>query len=104
MRGPTEWRDAEGTDYELVLLATTRSDAFCIGGVALLAKSGSPRAGKLGPLAEAIGRALIVSGDALSATGDLTTAFLQSPDSAGSDGKEPAIRVRAAWRLFLLRG
>jgi hypothetical protein len=61
-----EWRDEEGSDYEIVLLSTMLSDTFCIGGVALLAKSGAPRAGMLGPLAGAIAKALIVSGDAVS--------------------------------------
>jgi hypothetical protein len=61
-----EWRDKEGTDYEIVLLATTISDTFCIGGVALLAKRGEPRAGKLATLADAIARTLITSGDAIS--------------------------------------
>jgi hypothetical protein len=37
-----EWRDSEGTDYETVLLATTISGTFSIGGIALLAKSGEP--------------------------------------------------------------
>jgi hypothetical protein len=61
-----EWRDAEGTDYEIVLLATTESSTFCIGGIVLLAKTGEPRAGKLGPLADAIARVLIQAGDAIS--------------------------------------
>jgi hypothetical protein len=61
-----EWRDTEGTDYEIVLLATTISDTFCIGGVALLAKRGEPRAGRLATLADAIARTLITSGDAIS--------------------------------------
>ena len=60
------WRDADGTDYEVVLLATTVSDTFCIGGIALLAQSGSPRAGTLSSLAGAIATALITSGDAIS--------------------------------------
>jgi len=60
-----EWRDHVGTEYEIVLLATTLSDTFCISGVALLERSGAPRAGKLAPLAEAVARALIRSGDAV---------------------------------------
>jgi hypothetical protein len=61
----TEWRDHEGVDYEVVLLVTSVSSGFCIAGVALLAKSGPPRAGNMGPLADAIARALITSGDAI---------------------------------------
>jgi hypothetical protein len=61
----TEWRDPEGTDYEVILLVTGVSEGFCIAGVALLAKSGAPRASNLGVLADAIARALIASGDAV---------------------------------------
>jgi hypothetical protein len=61
-----EWRDTEGTDYEIVLLATTISAAFCIGGIAILAKRGEPRAGRLAGLADAIAQTLITSGDAIS--------------------------------------
>jgi hypothetical protein len=61
----TEWRDPDGVDYEVVLLVTSAPDGFCIAGVALLAKSGPPRGGNLAPLADAIARALITSGDAV---------------------------------------
>jgi hypothetical protein len=60
-----EWRDAEGTDYEVVLLMTNVSQVPCIGGVALLVRHGPPRASNLGALAESIARALITSGDAI---------------------------------------
>jgi hypothetical protein len=61
----TEWRDPEGIDYEVVLLTTNALDVFRIAGVALLAKSGPPRASHLGPLAGAIAQVLIESGDAI---------------------------------------
>jgi hypothetical protein len=60
------WRDTEGTDYEVVLLATTLSENFCVAGIALLARSSEPRAGTLGSLSGAIARALITAGDAVS--------------------------------------
>jgi hypothetical protein len=62
----TGWRDAEGVEYETVVLATPVNDSLCVGGIALLAKRGAPRAGRLASLANAIARTLIVSGDAVS--------------------------------------
>jgi hypothetical protein len=56
----------EGVEYETVVLATTIADTFCVGGVALLAKRGGPRASRLARLANAIARTLIASGDAVS--------------------------------------
>jgi hypothetical protein len=64
-----EWRDAEGIDYETVLLATTVCDAFCIAGVALLAKAGEPRAASLTLLADSVARVLIKFGDAIIGSG-----------------------------------
>jgi hypothetical protein len=60
-----EWRDAEGTDYEVVLLATTVCGVFCIAGVALLAKAGKPRAASLTSLADGVARMLMKFGDAI---------------------------------------
>jgi hypothetical protein len=62
----TGWRDTEGVEYETVVLATPVNDSLCVGGIALLAKRGAPRAGRLAPLANAIARTLIASGDAVS--------------------------------------
>jgi hypothetical protein len=61
-----EWRDDAGVDYEVVLLGTTISGTFSIGGIALLAKLGAPLARNSARLAEAIARTLITSGDATS--------------------------------------
>jgi hypothetical protein len=63
---PTGWRDTEGIEYESVVLATTVADTLCVGGIALLAKRGTSRACRLAPLANAIARTLIASGDAVS--------------------------------------
>jgi predicted small integral membrane protein len=46
--------DAEGIDYETVLLATAVCDVFCIAGVALLAKAGQLRAASLTLLADSV--------------------------------------------------
>jgi hypothetical protein len=62
----TGWRDTEGVEYETVVLATPVNDSLCVGGIALLAKRGALRAGRLAPLANAIARTLIASGDAVS--------------------------------------
>jgi hypothetical protein len=62
----TGWRDTEGVEYETVVLATTVANTLCVGGIALLAKRGASRAGRLAPLANAIARTLIASGDAVS--------------------------------------
>ena len=62
----TGWRDTEGVEYETVVLATPVGDSLCVGGIALLAKRGAPRASRLAPLANAIARTLIASGDAVS--------------------------------------
>jgi tetratricopeptide (TPR) repeat protein len=62
----TGWRDTEGVEYESVVLATPVADSLCVGGIALLAKRGAPRASRLAPLANAIARTLIASGDAVS--------------------------------------
>ena len=62
----TGWRDTEGVEYETVVLATTVDDTLCVSGIALLAKQGAARAGRLAPLADAIARTLIATGDAVS--------------------------------------
>jgi hypothetical protein len=63
--GATEYRDAEGNAYEVVLLGTMISGVFEVGGAALLVKGPKPRAPKLASLAGAIARALIDTGDAV---------------------------------------
>jgi hypothetical protein len=60
-----EWRDREGADYEVVLLAASVSGTFSIGGVVLLAK-GDAMLVRNPRLVEAIARTLITSGDAIS--------------------------------------
>ncbi|HVW27472.1 MAG TPA: protein kinase [Polyangiaceae bacterium] len=59
-----EWHDAQGNFYDPVLLATTISGKFCIGGVALLAKLDVQTVRPSNALAEALAKALISAGDA----------------------------------------